>query len=216
MAPAARTHPAALAAADHRSDRAGRTDPHVPTRAGGSGDRADRPGRAAAPATARPGGGLLRVGVGAVWPGAYEEVLRCLVEGQGGVGAAGRMAPCRAPRHWPRHASGWARSRSRCCSPRPRGRWPPPIPRGRCSYGLSSSDGSLQVLVDLAGDVALEAADDVLFGLALLGAPLDVVLGWLVAGHPRQGDHPQGVVGLPVTAAVEAVPGGLAGGCLDR
>ena len=44
---------------------------------------------------------------------AYEEVMRCLVEGwagrcgHGGVGVAGRTGMCRAPRRWLRPASGW-------------------------------------------------------------------------------------------------------------
>src|SRR5436190_20879411 len=39
-----RTHLAALAAADHRPDRAGRPDPHVPARGGGSGGARGRSG----------------------------------------------------------------------------------------------------------------------------------------------------------------------------
>jgi hypothetical protein len=63
---------------------------------------------------------------------AYEEVMRCLVEGLGcGVGAAGRTGTCRAPRRWARHASGWAPSRSRSCSLRPPGRWRRRRPRAR-------------------------------------------------------------------------------------
>src|SRR5215468_614788 len=47
---------------------------------------------------------------------------------------------------------------------------------------------------DLAGDVALEAAQDLFLGLALGGASGYVVLGGLVAVHADQGDAPQGAV----------------------
>jgi hypothetical protein len=45
--------------------------------------------------------------------------------------------------------------------------------------------GAREVLVDLAGDVALETAQDVELGQALFGAPLDIGLGryWL-SGSP--------------------------------
>src|SRR5919197_795484 len=68
---------------------------------------------------------------------AYEEVMRCLVEGwagpsrPGGGGGPGPGGMCRAPRRWRRRASGGAPSRSRRCSPRPRGRWRPGRPGGR-------------------------------------------------------------------------------------
>jgi hypothetical protein len=68
------------------------------------------------------------------------------------------------------------------------------------------------VVVDLAGDVALEAAQDVELGQALLGAPFHVGPGRWVAAHPDQGDAPQGVVGLAVAAAVESVAVGAARG----
>jgi len=68
---------------------------------------------------------------------AYEEVLRCLVEGWAGrcgraaAGAAGRTGTCRAPRRWPRPAPGWAPNHCECCSPRPPGRLPPRPPAAR-------------------------------------------------------------------------------------
>src|SRR5215218_466074 len=75
--------------------------------------------------------------------------------------------------------------------------------------------GCGQVPVELSGDVALEAADDFLLGLAFLGAACDVVLGPLVAVHPAHGGHPQAIVGLPVTAAVKPMADGLPRGRLD-
>ena len=71
--------------------------------------------------------------------------------------------------------------------------------------------GGAEVGIDLAGDVALEAADDFLLRQALFGAPLDVGAGGGVGAHPGDHDPPQGVVGLPVTAAVEAVAGAVFG-----
>jgi hypothetical protein len=68
--------------------------------------------------------------------------------------------------------------------------------------GQVADDG----VVDLAGDVALEAADDLFFGLAFGGAPGHVVLGALVPREAVQHDEIQGAVGLAVTAAVEAMP----------
>ncbi len=69
---------------------------------------------------------------------------------------------------------------------------------------------------DLAGDVALEAADR--FGLALAVADAfgEVVLGALVGVEPDERDAPQSGVGLAVTAAVEPVPVDLAAAGLDR
>lgn len=56
--------------------------------------------------------------------------------------------------------------------------------------------------VDLAGDVALEAADDLGLGQALGGAPLDVGAGGCVVAHADQHDAIEGGVGLAVAAAV--------------
>ena len=65
-----------------------------------------------------------------------------------------------------------------------------------------------EVLVDLAGDVALEAADDLAFGQALGGAAFDVGAGGLVVAHPDDGDDVEGAVGGSVAAAAEPVPAG--------
>ena len=67
---------------------------------------------------------------------------------------------------------------------------------------------------ELSGDGALEATHDLLGGLALLGAPLGVDEGTGIVAQAGQGDDPQGVVGLAVPAAVEAVADGLARGRL--
>src|SRR6266516_3908080 len=64
-----------------------------------------------------------------------------------------------------------------------------------------------QVLVYLAGGVALEAADDLGFGQAFLAAPGDVGLGRRVRAHAGDDDPPQGVVGLAVSAAAGAGAG---------
>jgi hypothetical protein len=63
---------------------------------------------------------------------------------------------------------------------------------------------------DFAGDVALEAADDHGLGSALLGASVDVGAGVWVPAEPADHDAVEGSVGGAVTAAVEAVAGGLA------
>ncbi len=73
-----------------------------------------------------------------------------------------------------------------------------------------------QVAVDLAGDVSLQAADDLLLGQAFFAAPVRVGAGGRVRAHAGDDDPPQGVVGLAVPAAVEAVPAGLSRGGRDR
>ena len=47
-----------------------------------------------------------------------------------------------------------------------------------------------EVVVDLAGDVALQTAHDVELGQALFGPPLDIGPGRWVAAHPDQGNAP--------------------------
>src|ERR1035441_3708592 len=71
-------------------------------------------------------------------------------------------------------------------------------------------------VVDLACDVAFEAAHDFAFGLSLGGAAFDVGAGALAVAQPADGDEVQSAVGLAVTAVVEAVAGGLARGGGDR
>ena len=68
------------------------------------------------------------------------------------------------------------------------------------------------MVVDLAGDVALQTAHDVELGQALVGPPLHIGPGRRVAAHPDQGDPPQGVVGVAVAAAIQPVAVGPARG----
>src|SRR5580693_8072395 len=70
----------------------------------------------------------------------------------------------------------------------------------------------LEGVVDLAGDVALEAAHDLALGFAFGGAALDVGAGALAVAQAADGDEVKRSVGLAVAAVVEAVAGGLARG----
>lgn len=65
--------------------------------------------------------------------------------------------------------------------------------------------------VDLPGDVAFQAADDVSLGQSFGAAALHVVDGALIAlGEPGHHDPPERVVGVAIAGVVEAVPAGLA------
>jgi Transposase IS116/IS110/IS902 family len=64
----------------------------------------------------------------------------------------------------------------------------------------------------LAGEVALEQPQDLLGGLALGGAPLCVGAAGRVDAQSRQGDDPQGAVGLAVTATIQPMADCLARG----
>ena len=66
------------------------------------------------------------------------------------------------------------------------------------------------VVLDLAGDVALQPAHDVELGQALVGPLLDIDPGRWVAVHADQGDAPQGMVGSAVAAAMASVAVGAA------
>src|SRR5664280_3329171 len=70
--------------------------------------------------------------------------------------------------------------------------------------------------VDLAGDVALQDADDLALGASLLHSALEGGLRVWVVGDPHHDDAPQRAVGLAVAAAVETMACHLARGCLDR
>src|SRR5690348_6418543 len=59
--------------------------------------------------------------------------------------------------------------------------------------------GRAQVRVDLAGGVALQAADDLGLGLSFFGAAFDVGASGRVRSHAGEHDPPQRMVGLPVT-----------------
>src|SRR6266513_1361803 len=89
--------------------------------------------------------------------------------------------------------------------------------RARPSRELRGSGAVAEVAVDLAGDIPLQAADDLPLRQALLGAPLDIGPGRGMRAHPGDHDPPQRLAGLAVAAAVEPVPAGdLAGGGRDR
>ena len=90
---------------------------------------------------------------------------------------------------------------------RPAGSRQPNIGSGRPRGLWASAGGRAQVGVDLAGDVTLQAADDLGLGLSFFGAALDVGAGGRVRAHAGEHDPPQGVVGLPVAAGVEPVAG---------
>src|SRR5215210_3681012 len=85
-------------------------------------------------------------------------------------------------------------------------------------WGTPRDDGEVgaEGAVDLAGDVALEAADDLGLGLAFGGAALGVGAGAFAAAQAADGDHVQGAVGVAVAAVVEAVAVAAAGGDGDR
>jgi hypothetical protein len=65
-------------------------------------------------------------------------------------------------------------------------------------------------LEDLAGNEALEAANDLPAGLALGGPAGDVGAGDGVVAHADQHDREQRLVGTPIATTVEPVAGGLA------
>ena len=67
--------------------------------------------------------------------------------------------------------------------------------------------GRAEVGVDLAGDVTLQAADDLRFGFPFGGAAFGVGAGGRVRAQAGEHDPPEGMVGLPVTAGVEPVAG---------
>src|SRR6266536_114697 len=84
---------------------------------------------------------------------------------------------------------------------------------------MSSAQGGevgAEGVVDFAGEVAFEAADDVAFGQSLSDAFLQVGLGAFAVGEADDDDAVQGGVGVAVTAAVEAVFVGAAAAGLDR
>ena len=71
-------------------------------------------------------------------------------------------------------------------------------------------------VVDLSGDVAFEAADDLSAGFSFCSAFLDVVDCWLVPAHAGGSDPPECVVGLAVPSPVETMAHDTAGRGLDR
>jgi hypothetical protein len=73
-----------------------------------------------------------------------------------------------------------------------------------------------QRFVDLAGDVAFQASNDLFGGLAFGSAAGYIGSGSGVVGHPGDDDAPQGGVALPVPSPVEPVTALLTGRGIDR
>src|SRR6266540_6451880 len=71
-------------------------------------------------------------------------------------------------------------------------------------------------VVGLAGDVALEAAEDFASVESVGGAFGGVGACAFAVPEPADGDHVKRPVGLSVAAEVESVAFGTAGACLDR
>ena len=77
------------------------------------------------------------------------------------------------------------------------------------SYVLSRAAG--KDLVELAGDVALDAADGFSPGSSFGDAAGDVLLSWRVVAGSGERDDEACPIGLAVAAAIETVPVGAAG-----
>jgi hypothetical protein len=75
---------------------------------------------------------------------------------------------------------------------------------GECGWRGDVGEVGCEGVIGLAGDVALEAADDLALGLAFLGAPRGVGLGAWAVAQATDGDHVQRAVGVAVAAVVEA------------
>ena len=95
------------------------------------------------------------------------------------------------------------------------------IPRLLClSSRVEDLDGWLVVAFqepgELAGDDALEAPADLAWVLAVGGPPLHIGAGQGVVAHADDGDGVQGMVELPVAAAIQPVAPGLSGAGGDR
>ena len=86
---------------------------------------------------------------------------------------------------------------------------------GKWVRGTVLDDQGGQRVEDLAGDVALQAADGFPAGLALGDTAGEAGAGMAVSAQPGQHDGVQGAVGASVAAAVESAALGLAGGGFD-
>jgi len=75
---------------------------------------------------------------------------------------------------------------------------------------------SWELVVDLAGDVALEAADGFFLGASLCESTVDVGAGAFIADHAGDDDVSERGVGVAVAAAVEPVSFLFAAGGVDR
>src|SRR5918994_6067064 len=83
------------------------------------------------------------------------------------------------------------------------------------SYGGSKRGLAFEESVELAGDVADQAASDFAVGLALSPPPLGISTGRWVIAQPGQDDQVQGLVELAIPRTVEPNPHGLAAGGRD-
>src|SRR5712691_7828250 len=87
---------------------------------------------------------------------------------------------------------------------------------GWCWRWEEAGEIGAEGVVELAGDVALEAADDVAFGEAFGGAAGGVGAGSGAVVQPADGDHVQRLVRLAVAATVESVARRASGAGGDR
>src|SRR5665648_316753 len=81
----------------------------------------------------------------------------------------------------------------------------------RGGLAFRGSGGAVEVAVDLAGEVALEASTDLAEGAAFSGSALNVGAGGRVHAHAGDDGHVERAVEATVTAAVDAVSDGVAG-----
>ena len=79
-----------------------------------------------------------------------------------------------------------------------------------CGRGGEVGEVGAEGGVDLAGDVALEAAYDFALALSFAGAACGVGLGTLAVAQSADSDEVQRAVGLAVSTGVEAMAGGFA------
>ena len=70
--------------------------------------------------------------------------------------------------------------------------------------------GGVELAVDLAGEVALQAAADLSWGSTLGGPSFDVAAGARVHPYASHGSHVQGAVETPISTSVDAVAHGVA------
>src|SRR5919202_2074851 len=85
------------------------------------------------------------------------------------------------------------------------------VVKGRPHVGWGS-----QQAVDLASQVALQAANDLRLGEPLGGPSRDVVLGTWVPTHPADGEQIERPIGVAIATAVEPMAGGPARGGRQR
>jgi hypothetical protein len=84
------------------------------------------------------------------------------------------------------------------------------------SSAVEGFEVGAEAVVGLAGDVALEAAEDLASVEAVGGPFCRVGAGALAVAESADRDHVEGAIGLSIAAVVEAVAGGAAGAGWDR